>query len=196
MKNGQELSAFKESLMFLHVEELRELALRLCLEGKGNKMVVINRILHFLETGQKLTVQKLPEISRSKRGLIYPLEKDTLMLKGSYKNDLKTRMFFKKLIGAHFHFTAFGIDWLNERWMDGNPPTYQEFANMWQEEYQKRKEMPVAPKAEWAYINFVQKFILSSPEASRECVHQAWESERQQHKNYIYDRLNDFCTAI
>ncbi|XVN42631.1 MAG: hypothetical protein RCG15_08655 [Candidatus Rickettsia vulgarisii] len=63
------------------------------------------------------------------RGVVYHLHPNTLMLKGSYKNDLRNRQFFKQLIGEHFHFTAIAIDWLNDRWMQGlpPPPTYQEF---------------------------------------------------------------------
>ena len=110
------------------------------------------------------------------------LDKETLMLKGAYKNDLKTRLFFKQLIGEYFHFTAFGIDWLNDRWMEGKPPTYQEFAEMWHKEYEKRKKTPVPPKEEWAYINFVQNSLSISPTASQESINHAWECERQKQK--------------
>ena len=61
------------------------------------------------------------------------------MLKGGYKNDLKTRIFFKSIIGDYFHFTAFGIDWLKEQWMKGEPPTYKKFADMWTKEYAYRE---------------------------------------------------------
>ncbi len=181
----EESTALKNSLMFLHVSELKYLAVKLYLVDKGNKMALIMRILHFLHTGKKLAVPKFPENSRAMRGQIYPIHSSALMLKGSYKNDLKTRLFFKQLLGDHFHFTAYGIDWLNERWMQGNPPTYQEFASMWQEEHERRKNVPAAPKEEWAYINFVQKFLQNSLEASRECINHAWECERQKHKANI-----------
>ncbi len=180
--------AFRNSLLFLHVEELREIARRLSLADKGNKIALIMRIVHFLKTGQKLAIPKFPEKSCAKRG-VYPLNEDALMLKGAYKNDLKTRLFFKQMIGDHFHFTAFGIDWLNERWMEGNPPTYREFAKMWQEEFEKRQKTPAAPKEEWAYINFVQKFLLTSPAASRESIQHAWELERERHKTIVYNDI-------
>jgi hypothetical protein len=176
----------KDSLIFLHVSELKDVAIRLCLSDKGNKMAIVMRILHFLKTGQKLTLSKFPEKSCAKRGNSYSLGENELMLKGSYRNDLKTRQFFKQLIGDHFHFTAFGIDWLNERWMEGNPPTYNQFAIMWQEEYQKRKNLPAAPKEEWAYINFVQKYLVNTPNATKELINNAWECERQKHKANVY----------
>lgn len=187
----QEIQVLKNSLTFLHVGELRDLALRLSLVDKGNKMELILRVLHFLQTGTKLTAPKFPENSCAKRGQIYPLQPSGLMLKGAYKNDLKTRLFFKELLGEHFHFTAFGIDWLNERWMQGDPPTYQEFADMWKQEYERRKSTAVAPKEEWAYINFVQNFLKHAPEASRATIHHAWECERQRHKAKIIAWLKE-----
>ena len=191
MLTDHELKFLKNSFTFLHVSELKNLATKLSLVDKGNKMALIMRILHFLHTGKKLALPKFPENACAKRGEIYPIHSTTLMLKGSYKNDLKTRLFFKQLLGDHFHFTAFGIDWLNDQWMEGNPPTYQEFAKMWQEEYEKRKSMPATPKEEWAYINFVQKFLQNSSEVSRESVNHAWECERRKHKANIIAWLKE-----
>lgn len=188
----QRMKVLKDSLIFLHVGELKEVAVRLSLLDKGNKMTIVMRILHFFETGNKLTIPKFPEKSCFKQGKTYSIGENELMLKGAYKNDLQTRLFFKQLIGDHFHFTAFGIDWLNEKWMEGNPPTYLEFAKMWQEEYQKRKEMPAPPKEEWAYINFVRKFLLTTPTATRESINHAWEYERQMHKTKVDDWLNQY----
>lgn len=183
--NDLELESLRESLTFLHVNELREVATHLDLLEKGSKMSVILRILHFKKTGEKLTAAKFPSSSCAKRGENYPLELASFMLKGSYKNDLQTRLFFKGVIGEHFHFTAFGIDWLNERWMLGAPPSYQEFADMWKDEYKKRQKMPAPPKEEWAYIRFVQRYLTNSPESNRETLNTAWESEREKHKSIV-----------
>ena len=185
---SQELISLKESLHFLHMEELKNLANRLSLLDKGKKLELITRIVHFLQTGEKLLTPKFPAISCAKDKNI-PLLTSGLMLKGAYKNDLKTRLFFKALIGDYFHFTAFGIDWLNERWMEGKPPTYQEFADMWKLEYQRRKEDPVAPKAEWAYINFLQDFYSKYPDFSHKNATKAWDQEREKHKNYVEEIL-------
>lgn len=180
-----QLSVLRESLAFFRVEELREVAKNLCLSDKGSKISVIMRILHFKKTGEKLTASKFPSCSCSKRGEASYLELPSLMLKGSYKNDLKTRLFFKKVIGEYFHFTAFGIDWLNERWMLGNPPTYQEFADMWKDEYEKRQKIPASPKEEWAYIKFMQYYLTNSLDTTRSSLNVAWENERQRHKSIV-----------
>jgi len=172
--------------MFFYVQELKELAVKLTLVDKGSKKAIILRICHFFLTGEKLAMPKFPKESCAERGKVYPLKEGELMLKGSYKNDLKNRVFFKSLIGSHFHFTAFGIDWLKERWIDGKPPTYSEFANMWEEKFRKRKKLPVASKEEWAYINFVSEFLSYSPEVSKSSIYNAWKIEREKQKAKAY----------
>jgi hypothetical protein len=134
----------------------------------------------------------MPEISKAKKNQQYPLKPETLMLIGSYKNDAKTRAFFKQLIGPHFHFTSFGIDWINARWKAGNPPTYQEFADMWQYEYQKRKKQPVEPKKEWALINFMQCYAVEHPYASKEEAMKAWKIARAEKVAFVHRMLKKF----
>ena len=187
-----QLDTLKQSLLYLHVDELREIAIKLSLINKGNKITVISRILHFLKTGERLALPKFPEKSCSQKNKTYPIEKNSLMLKGAYKNDLKTRVFFLNLIGPHFHFTAFGIDWLNEQWMEGNPPTYEQFAKMWQKEHERRKVAPAAPKEEWAYINFVQTW----PQKDRESIAQSWENLREQHKTIVLRILKNYSKSF
>lgn len=167
-----------EALYYLKVKELEGLCEYLQIPFDGPKAELIDRIKHFVSTGEKLPVQPLPEVSVAKKGKLYPLSADTLILYGAYSNDLKTRDFFKKLIGSHFHFTAFGIDWINARWKEGNPPTYQEFADMWQKETERRKITPEDPKKEWAYINFVQQYLVASPAASKIEITAAWNALR------------------
>ena len=186
----QEIFSLNESLHFFHVSELKALCHKLSLLEKGKKTQLIDRIVKFVETGEKLALPKMPKVSCAQKGQIYKIETNSLMLKNNYKNDLKTRLFFKSIIGDHFHYTAYGIDWLNQRWFDGKPPTYQEFANMWKKEYEQRSKVPAPPKAEWAYINFVQKYLLKHPSAAREDIINKWEAERHKNKNKVRTLLN------
>lgn len=167
-----------EALHYLKVKELRALCDRFGVPADGNKVALINCIMTFVKTGKIVEAPVMPAASKAQRGKLYPLDPRTLMLHGNYKNDAKTRAFFKKIIGEHFHYTAFGIDWLNERWMAGNPPTYGEFAVMWQEETERRAQQKAPPKKEWALIRFTQNFVEKYPDASRDELHAAWEKER------------------
>lgn len=85
----------------------------------------------------------------------------------------------KTLIGSHFHFTAAGIDWINERWMKGDPPTYQEFADFWIRDHQSKKVKKPTPKKEWAYINFIQRYLEEKPHTSKSELTQEWNKERE-----------------
>lgn len=78
------------------------------------------------------------------------------------------------MIGQQFHFTAYGIDWLNDRWYAGEPPTYQEFADCWVTETAKRKQNKPEPKDEWQYINFMQQMAYEQPHLQKDELMAAW----------------------
>lgn len=185
----QDIDALYEALHYLKMNELRALCTRYALPNQGPKVMLLERIHTFVCHGKILAVPIIPEVSRAKRGVTYALTPETYMLYGSYKNDAQTRAFFKALIGNYFHFTAYGIDWLNERWHAGNPPTYREFAAFWKTEYAARQKQKAEPKKEWAYINFVQRFLQKFPNVSRDQCMKAWERERERNKQYVMELL-------
>lgn len=187
---------FDQSLRYLHVNELKDYCARLALSTKGKKATLISRIIHFVETGEKIEEPKYPLISCSRNRKRVEPAREAFMLKGSYKNDLKARIFFKGLIGSHFHFTAFGIDWLEERWMAGFPPSYQEFAEMWQKEYLVRQENPAAPKTEWAYINFVKEYVKEHPPGNKEEILKQRDLKRREHKASVDKLMDSYLKSI
>ena len=185
----EHLSQLQESLNFLRVGELRDVCKILKIPSKGKKPFMISCILTFLETGEVLSEPNIPLVSIAPKGQKISLSIDSLILKGDYKNDLKTRRFFKSIIGEHFHFTAFAIDWINERWIEGKPPTYREYAQMWVEETARRKEYGSKPKEEWAYINHVQKLKIVNPSISRDEIIDEWNITRRKNKRIVQDIL-------
>lgn len=179
----------RQSLKFLHIGELRDICKKLRLNHKGKKSFITECILSLLETGKIVAEPVISKKSISPKGQNVSLAPDSLILKGSYKNDLKTRLFFKNIVGDHFHFTAFGIDWINEKWMEGNPPTYRDYATMWQSEIDRRKKHGSTPKEEWAYINYVQKLIIENPHISKEDILNRWNIIRSKNKKIVYTIL-------
>lgn len=176
-----------EALYYCKMAELKRICQQLNILLSKGKGTMIDAIKQVIDTGKVPAVKEIPVVSRAQKEKNYPLAPNTLILYGSYKNDLKTREFFKKLIGAHFHFTAFGIDWINARWYAGKPPTYQEFAQMWQREYERRKKEPAQPKKEWAYINFLQNYGKEHPAASAQQVRAAWEKVRAENVKMVHE---------
>jgi hypothetical protein len=183
------LDKLHNALLYLKMGELKRVCERLGVDFTSKKGMLIERITTFVQTGKKVTAPIMPEKSKAKRGISYPLAPSTLILSGAYVNDLETRNFFKKLIGDHFHFTAYGIDWLNERWMGGNPPTYAEFAEFWQAERLQRKKKKPEPKEEWAYINFLQDYFAVYPHAPQREAMQAWKQKQKENVQLVWQIL-------
>lgn len=176
--NRSDEQKLTEALHYLNMSELRDTVQKLDLPIKGKKALLIAAIMYFIQTGKIKKRLEMPAASRAGKGSIHPIAVDVKMLYGAYKNDEQTRMFFKKIIGDYFHFTAFGIDWLQERWMGGNPPTYGEFAHFWKKEYVLRKNIKSPLKREWAYLSFIRAYTEKNPEATKTEVLSAWEKQR------------------
>ena len=183
--SGIQILKIEEALYCLKVGELRILSKKLNLDSKENKKLLIKNIIYFLKYRKIPEKIKIPEVSIAKKDTKYQIQLNELMLKGSYKNDNQTKEFFQKHIGTHFHFTAFGIDWLNDRWINGNPPIYKEFIDMWVSENQNRKLKKADMKIEWAYMRFSKKYLEENPSASKEVVITKWNEEREKNLQFI-----------
>lgn len=169
------------ALLYLNIRELKNMCLHFGLPTQSEKIKLIEIIKIYLTTGKITKQEEIPAISKAKPRTLYPLAPETMILKGSFKNDLKTRIFLKTLIGNHFHYTAYGIDWIKEMWMQGTPPTYAQFAIYWQSEYQARQITKAPMKAEWAYLNFLDSYQKNHPTASKSQAIAAWKIEREKY---------------
>jgi len=179
-----------KALFHLKIKELKNLCRKLSIQPHGEKTEFIENIYQFVTTGKPTQPRIIPSNSKSKPKMIYRLTPDALILYGAFKNDLKTRIFFKKLIGDHFHYTAFGIDWIKERWLTGTPPTYVEFADYWQKEYTQRKSTPAPMKPEWAYLNYLDRYKKSNPHASKSESMDAWKIYQQEQVTIVENILH------
>lgn len=176
--NKKDIEVLDEALYYMNMEELKQACEELELSVIGKKRDLIHRMLTFIQTGKIVKIKPIPALSKAEKGREYPLSAKTVILYGAYKNDLKTRLFMKKLVGDYFHFTAFGQDWMKERWYAGNPPTYAEFADFWIREYNHRKISKANPKQEWAYLNFIQRYTKQHPQTSKDSMMAAWKKQR------------------
>jgi len=179
-----DLVMLEHSIFFLKVGELKKLCERFDLPFNATKKILINRILIFLKTGSRIKEREIPENVKGK-GRVLPLVPSMKIMFGSYKNDLVTRVFMKKLVGDHFHFTAFGIDWIRDEWLAGKIPTYGEFAKLWKKEYECRKNTKNEPKKEWALTCFALDFRQKHPKATRRQVIFAWAIERSKQVDVV-----------
>jgi hypothetical protein len=188
---SHEQKTFLNALNYLTTQELEELCNTLTLPASGTRDQVIARIYRRVTTPPSTHTALLPQVSLAKPGSTYPLRKETLILKGSFKTNAATKHFLQKLAGPEFSFTPFGQDWISQQWQKGTPPTYEAFARYWKQEYAKRKELKEAPREEWAYETFKQQFSLKYPDASKQELAHAWDILREKQltlaKKYVAD---------
>ena len=78
---------------------------------------------------------------------------------------------------------------MNEQWLKGDPPTYQEYANFWIKETARRKREGTKPKDEWMFIRFMQTMETENPEARKEDLLHAWKQLQEQKKNETFQLL-------
>lgn len=185
----EKLLILQDALYYMKMKELKKVCVMLSLPHDGKKIDLINRIMTFVQTGEIVEYPTIPKQSRSSNYPAQALSSEALMLYGSYKNDATTREFFKKIIGSHFHFTAFGIDWLNDRWLKGNPPTYQEFANYWLKETKRREQTKSKAKDEWKYINFLQQMNKENPALSKKDLMTRWKKLQADKASIVFEIL-------
>ena len=182
---SEQLQQLEESLYFLHVKELKNILNDLNLSKKTGKVEIINAILLFIKRGKMPKKLSYPSISCARKGEHFPLCLDTLIKYGSYKNDLRTRLFLRSCIGEHFHFTVFGHDWIKEQWKKGEPPTYKEFCDYWQKQYEKNKVQKPEPKKEWRFIRFTQEILKRDPFLTSDQIRFAWMKERMKNVKIV-----------
>lgn len=180
-------SKLHNALLFCNMPELRIICGRCHLQASGTKQMLIARIMALVEGKKQPASMGYPANVCYRKGFhSVELYADAPILYGLYKNDLKTRLLLKKLIGEYFNFTVFGHEWIKAQWVAGLTPTYREFAQFWQQEYELRKQTGKKElKEEWAYLNFLQK-----PGATKE----AWSVHREQQVQEAY-RLLDQLSA-
>lgn len=179
MNKKKNLTQLESSIYFLKVGELKKIIQILNLNFSGNKPNMIRRIIAWYENKEENFKTEKPVTQ-----IISPIANPkTHLMKGIYKNNAESRTIFQSLIGPHFHFTVFGLDWLNQQWNLGISPTFQEFAKFWQEEFEKRKIKKAPLKDEWMFLRFQKEFKEKHPNATNREFQSAWHKIRQENLN-------------
>jgi hypothetical protein len=113
------------------------------------KGIVIDRIVHFLKTGnlKPATTFRKQVVSSKELGRA-PLESDPVRY-GEYKNhDVATLRLMKQLTDRKFEFGAIAQEVLRACWSRNQAPTYREFARLWEKAAADHSK----PNPEWAFL--------------------------------------------
>jgi hypothetical protein len=146
------------------------------------KGVVIDRILHFLNTGEVKpeTVFRRGVVASPLAGR-RPQESDPVLYRRYRNHDEATLDLMKSLTGGKFEFGAIAQEVLRDCWSRGKAPTYREFAQLWQKAVSGHSE----PNPEWAYLS-----DLARGEANAD-----WKRIRDQKAAFIMVLLEKACPS-
>jgi hypothetical protein len=138
--------------------ELRVLCKKYDLPVSGVKADLTARIIRYLETGE--IIHPVPKIKYTFRDSDKEMALEAKVV--NYKNDAKTRAFFKKQIGSHFHFNVHLINFVKSN----KNLTYEGLVQEWLAE-EKRRENPnykTKIHASCEYNRFIREFFAREKE--------------------------------
>jgi hypothetical protein len=118
------------------------------------KAIVIDRVLHFLNTGIVRLPTLFPKsVVSMKPNASAPTETDRVLY-GQYKSrDSKTMELLQNLTDGKFEVGAISQEVIRDCWTRKHAPTYREFAHLWMRASIDHK----APNPEWAYLSDLAK---------------------------------------
>lgn len=176
--NQKNLQALESAIYFLKVTELKQLCESHALCAKGSKQDLINTLLCFAKGEGAATLNAIQSSAeKSLRANADNFDESIYMVPGKYRNNRASRTILTELIGRHFTFTAYGMDWVKAEWHAGRCPSYLEFADYWQTEYERRKARgDFASKQTLQRVNFFR--TMKEKNLSREALEAAWAKKR------------------
>ncbi|NQZ01905.1 MAG: hypothetical protein HRT45_14675 [Bdellovibrionales bacterium] len=180
----------RESIYYLNVSELRSILNFLELPTPGNKRTLIGRILLHFNLAPD-SDEDVPKKFEKYQGELSP---DIYILPGFYSNGSLARARFKKIIGPHFSFTSYGMNWIRRKWLAKDYPTFDEFAEYWVSEFERRRSGGGYDSAKTnARVRFFRKHKGSN--FSAHMLEKMWQAERDTHKTRVQTILFDKLKA-
>lgn len=150
------------------------------LSTTGTKQDLEERIIHYLSTGEKLKLKRIPSKKTSKRNKPIRL-KDKIGQ--NYKNDAYHRAFFKSVIGERFKYNVQFIKWMKKN----IEKQYQDAVKEWlkiEKEKKSGKKYKIAPQFE--YNQYTRDFFKNNPTKSRQDAIKCWKYKKNLPGNNKY----------
>jgi len=144
------------------------------------KGVILQRIRHFLQTGNVLPQTRFSSSVISFDALPEELTPDDKLFHGQYeKKNRKLLAILKVLTNGHFREGAIARIVLREFWSSGKAPTLKEFATAWLQASNEH----TAPNPEWAFLS----------DLSRKADTSDWKKMRAKTAAQVIKTLNRIC---
>lgn len=177
-----DLSLLDDAIYYLKVPELEYYITTLGIAAGPRKESMIAALLQFAGRSPAPTDRPAAEppglSAEARRTLQTRFAPQTHIVPGHYTNGPASRARFKQLIGPHFSFTSYGMEWIRRQWAAGSCPTYQDFATFWQTEFERRKAGGAyTSKKTLQRVQFFRK--MGGKGLSKIELERAWSAERE-----------------
>lgn len=159
-------------------DELSSEAKRLGLKGDGGKFTIVDRIAHYLDTGEK----DWPEGDTKAKSLskidwrTEILTPETLIT-DSYKNSQNVRRFFKEHAGEGFKFNIEFMAWMKANVGSTLAEALVEYRAMKERERSPGFQAEIAPHNQ--FNQYTRDFLADNLDASMEDVRKCWALKTQ-----------------
>ena len=142
------------------------------LKTSGAKFDILNRIAHFLDTGEAEAQIPKPRIKRSKFDWhCETLTPETLLTNG-YKNTQNVRRFFKSQLGEGFKFNIEFMAWLKSNEGKTLADACTEYRAMKQREADPSFQSKIAPHNQ--FNQYTRDFLADNPNLGMDDVRRVW----------------------
>jgi len=162
-----------------------------CKENKidcsGGKIEITERIIYFLETGQKPEKVKTNSLKINSKfdwnNEILTLE---TIITDNYRNTENLRSFFTTKIGKHFKFNVLFMNWMKQN----VGKTLKDAVDEWEKIYLLKKDANYKSEidSQFEYNSYVRNFLKDNPNMSLADARKYWNIKRETRGNKKYTK--------
>jgi len=164
----------KELVAFCRTEQL---------STSGSKIEISNRIVTYLQTGEKTNPTKA-----AKKQSTFDWKKETLSLNtvitDNYKNSENVRSFFASQIGKGFKFNVKFMSWMKAN----QGKTLQDAIKAWQAIKTQSKNAPKDIAPQFEYNRYIRDFLADNPKTKRSTAIACWKIKRALRGTNAYEK--------
>lgn len=183
MTNRPDLNKKLDSKTFRNYYYLKEELIDFCRENglpvSGGKIEITDRIAHFLDTGEVLSIS----ITKKKAPVISGIDEDTRIETDFVCSEMH-RAFFKEHIGNSFSFNvAF------QKWLKSNAgKTYKEAIAAYYDILEEKKRGKTKIDKQFEYNTYIRDFFADNQGKTLEDAIQCWKYKKQLQGHNRYER--------
>lgn len=167
IQSGKELKRW-----YWRKDELVPYARSLGLKTNSGKFIILDRIAHFLDTGEKLLPTDGANKSKSRFNWQTEILTDATPITDNYKNTQNVRKFFQTELGADFKFNLALMDWMKDNVGRTLGDACQAYKAI--KEQEKIPGFKTKIKSHNQFNQYTRDFLEDNPELGMSDVRRIW----------------------